>query len=305
MPIYHGASLVNKVMHGAVDLSSIFFGSSQVFSRSTVPTSPLDPLESTLSNTACVASVQRRLLTSHTGAIIRIARTSNGNQLDIGVDANGNLDTAAISAFCGSANGVVVTVYDQNGSTNFTRGGTFLSAPIYIGATQTIVRDNQNNPTMSMQKAPYNFTLYNVRTFLIVSADGTTGAGDENSLVGNASNYPRITRDGSLTGRQIIIAGGSEASPVTARWYLNGALQATLTGHGFMEAAGTLPNLRTNTHINGFLMSQAFLMGQLGGPNSFDIQHSGTISEVVMDTTEHTQQTLLAISTALNRGYYA
>jgi hypothetical protein len=300
-----GTTTINKAMFGNGEVSKAYLGSSVVYTKPTAGALPLDAFEGVMTAGASVASVNRRLLTSYTGALIRVKRTSDGGELDIGYGVDNLLDTAAISAFCTTANGVVVAVYDQKGTTNFTRGGAFLSAPIYLGATQQIVVDDQGNPTMDMQKAPYNFTAYSVRTFIIASSDGTLGSGDENGIVSNAGTYPRITRDGSVTGRQVIIAGGTEAEPVTTRWYLNGELETTTTGFGFQDLNGTLPNLRTNTHINGFLLNQSFVVGQLGGPNSFDIQHSGTISEVFMDTIEHTQSTMLGMHAALNRGYYA
>tara|TARA_R100000329_G_C7538888_1_gene190244 strand:- start:28 stop:681 length:654 start_codon:yes stop_codon:yes gene_type:complete len=45
---------------------------------------------------------------------MRIRRDSDDSETDIGFDSNGNLDTAAIATHCGSANGYVVTWYDQS-----------------------------------------------------------------------------------------------------------------------------------------------------------------------------------------------
>lgn len=72
------------------------------------------PLDSYTSNLASAYSAARRLLTSYTGSLIRIRRSSDNAEQNIGYDSLGNLDTAAISAFVGSNSAYVVTIYDQS-----------------------------------------------------------------------------------------------------------------------------------------------------------------------------------------------
>lgn len=63
----------------------------------------------------------RRLSSSFAGAALRIRRTTpDTTELDIGFDVKGNLDTAALLAFCGAGNGFVSIWYDQSG-----RGGDY------------------------------------------------------------------------------------------------------------------------------------------------------------------------------------
>ena len=58
----------------------------------------------------------RRLYASYTGAAIRVRRSSDGAQADIGFMANGDLDTVALLAFVGNGSGFVTTWYDQSGN---------------------------------------------------------------------------------------------------------------------------------------------------------------------------------------------
>lgn len=58
----------------------------------------------------------RRLLTSYTGSILRIRRSSDNAEQDIGYVANGDLDTAAVSTFIGGGSGYIVDWYDQSGN---------------------------------------------------------------------------------------------------------------------------------------------------------------------------------------------
>ena len=65
---------------------------------------------------AAAAYSTRRLNSQYTGAAMRVREDSGDTETDIGFDANGNLDTAAIATHCGSANGYVTKWYDQAAS---------------------------------------------------------------------------------------------------------------------------------------------------------------------------------------------
>jgi len=63
-------------------------------------------------------SVARRLLSSHTGPLIRVRRSSDDAEMDFGALADGALDVAALLAFCGASHGYLVRVYDEYGVNN-------------------------------------------------------------------------------------------------------------------------------------------------------------------------------------------
>lgn len=58
----------------------------------------------------------RRLRTAYTGPAIRVRRSSDNNELNIGFSGSGGLDTAALLAYCGASNGFVTAWYDQSGN---------------------------------------------------------------------------------------------------------------------------------------------------------------------------------------------
>jgi hypothetical protein len=61
-------------------------------------------------------SVSRRLLASYTGPLVRVRRSSDNTEQDIGfVPATGQLDTTALLAFTGGGNGFVRRIYAQTG----------------------------------------------------------------------------------------------------------------------------------------------------------------------------------------------
>lgn len=73
------------------------------------------PLDGYATGLGGAYSVARRLLSSYTGALIRVRRDSDGTEADIGFTADGLLDYNALSAFAGAASAFVVIIYDQSG----------------------------------------------------------------------------------------------------------------------------------------------------------------------------------------------
>lgn len=92
-----------------------------------------DLLLDTYTGAAAAYSV-RKLDKDYTGSAMRVREASGDTEADIGFDGNGDLDTAAIATHCGSANGYVVTWYDQSGnSVNATQSTTSAQPQIYNG----------------------------------------------------------------------------------------------------------------------------------------------------------------------------
>ena len=64
---------------------------------------------------AGVWSAKKKLIRGYSGALIRIRRSSDNAEQDIGFDGTGNLDIAAVSAFVGSNSAYVTKIYRQFG----------------------------------------------------------------------------------------------------------------------------------------------------------------------------------------------
>jgi len=82
----------------------------------------------------------RRLATSATN-LMRIREDAGDTETDIGYDSNNELDTAAIATHCGTANGYVVTWYDQSGNGNHADQATDTSQPQIYNGTAVVTRD--------------------------------------------------------------------------------------------------------------------------------------------------------------------
>ena len=99
-----------------------------------------DLLLDTYTGAAAAYSV-RKLDKDYTGYCMKVRRASDDAEADIQFDSNGDLRTADIDLHCGSANGYVVTWYDQSGNgNNATQGTPSLQPQIYNGTA--VVTEN-------------------------------------------------------------------------------------------------------------------------------------------------------------------
>jgi hypothetical protein len=123
----------------------------------------------------------RKLRTAYSGNAIRVRRSSDNVETDIGFDGSGNLDTTALLAHCGAGNGFITTWYDQ--STNG-RNATNTSAstqPQIVASGAVINLASTSRPTIRFTGAsstrldsatfsvpqPYSLTtVYNYYTSL-------------------------------------------------------------------------------------------------------------------------------------------
>lgn len=89
-----------------------------------------------ITNLVHVYEIARRTLTAYTGNLVRLRRDSDDAESDFGYDADGNLDTAAITTWLGGATGYVVTVYDQAAAGDDITQATSTNQQLYEASAQ-------------------------------------------------------------------------------------------------------------------------------------------------------------------------
>jgi hypothetical protein len=89
---------------------------------------------------AAAAYSVRKLRAAYTGSAIRVRRSSDNTEQDIGFDATGNLDTSALTTFCSGTNGFVTTWYDQSGNGLNQTQTTALSQPQIVSAGSVLLQ---------------------------------------------------------------------------------------------------------------------------------------------------------------------
>ena len=93
---------------------------------------------------AAAAYSLRKLSSTYDGSAIRVRRSSDNTELDIGFDGLGSLNTAALLTFCGAGDGFVTIWYDQSGNGYNATQTTASSQPkIYDSVSGVITKGSQ------------------------------------------------------------------------------------------------------------------------------------------------------------------
>jgi hypothetical protein len=93
--------------------------------------------------TGAAAAYSVRQLANTAALSMRVREDATDTETNIGFDANGDLDTAAIAAHCGTANGYVVNWFDQAGSQNDATQSTLASQPQIYNGTAVITKNGK------------------------------------------------------------------------------------------------------------------------------------------------------------------
>jgi len=122
------------------------------------------PLLLDLYPNSAVAYSVRKLRTAYTGNSIRVRRSSDNAEQNIGFSGN-NLDTSALTTFCAGTDGFVTIWYDQSGNgINVAQGTATLQPQIVSGGSVLLVNGKPaifSNGTASITKKLVNATLPN------------------------------------------------------------------------------------------------------------------------------------------------
>jgi len=122
---------------------------------------------------ATVAYSLRKLRTAYAGSAIRVRRSSDNTEQDIGFVGN-VLDTASLLTFCGVSNGFITRWYDQSTNANDATTTTFsLQCQVVISGAMitdvyngkfTTVWANDQYPILTSIPIAQNFTMFAVVT---------------------------------------------------------------------------------------------------------------------------------------------
>lgn len=196
-----------------------------------------------LSTTPAVAYSTRKLRSAYAGSALRVRRSSDDAEQDIGFDGSGNLDTSALTAFVGANDGIVVVLYDQSVNANDATQPTVGQAPIIVtsGSVETL---------NSKATVRYRNTVIAGMGFTVSLSQPTTIALPfiQTSVVADA----HLTDGVNGFPRQLLTADG-----VVYRMYANGSVQTGGTvdtsQHGFIgvfngaSSVGYIDNVSTIT----------------------------------------------------------
>lgn len=167
------------------------------------PSLPLDSLS------AGAAYSVRRLRTAYTGPLMRVRRSSDNTEQDIGYGGDGWLDETVLLAFVGAGSGFVKTWYDQSGNARDVSQATTANQPRIVNAGVV--------------------DLVNSRPAVVFdgSNDSLVGAvGTSYMYAAGAATVLTVVRGVPQTGKRILVEGGASLTPMYQPIYANGSVAA-------------------------------------------------------------------------------
>ena len=98
---------------------------------------------------AAAAYSLRKLDKDYAGSAIRVRRSNDNAESDIGFTSSGDLDTAALKTFVGANNGRIVTWYDQSGNARNKTNATAAQQPeiMFLG----VIKRTNGKPCLNFQ----------------------------------------------------------------------------------------------------------------------------------------------------------
>jgi len=218
--------------------------------------------ESGLGSASAAYSV-RKLRSAYSGSALRVRRSSDSTEQDIGFSGN-DLDTASLESFCAATDGFVVTWYDQSGNGRNITQSTAANQPkivssgtIITGANSkpTVVFDGSNDNlqmsgTFSVSTALFTqYVLFKIDTWTsnggIFSAGQLAGSRPSFRMHNAGGSANKVTAFGGDGSERLLPTGGldwgaSAYSLASITW--NGTTNSTFGKNNDSETTGNLGN---------------------------------------------------------------
>jgi len=162
---------------------------------------------------AAAAYSLRLLRLAYTGSAIRVRRSSDNTEQDIGF-VNNVLDTTALLSFVGGGNGFVVTWYDQSGNGFNATQGTQANQPQIVSSGNLILVNG--NPSIDIYAGgvrldlPNSTYLHNQTQFFgisVTSADTTVSAAPTIYAAYTTGGYKAALLYSSVTSQRYTVGG--------------------------------------------------------------------------------------------------
>lgn len=209
---------------------------------------------------AAAAYSVRLLKSTYTGSAIRVRRSSDNAESDIGF-SGGNLDTSALTTFCGAGNGFVTTWYDQSGNGNNATQTTAANQPQIVSSGSVI--NVNSKPSLQFTNTSQQFLSYSTALW---------------TYTGNSTLFhtSRNRNNGAMQYGSIISQGGT--------------LSAVQTGLGiqWQQYPGTATQASTDVYAPGGVSTS--------GTQSINTQYLATFQWQNWSTHKTNGNTIIAIN---------
>jgi hypothetical protein len=236
--------IINNNYGGRVSISSRGLGGR--FSYAADPP-PVPLILDTYPNAAAAYSL-RKLRIAYTGSAIRVSRSSDNAESDIGFNTDGSLNTTTLSSFVGSSNGRIATWYDQSGNARNATQSTAGNQPLIVlaGTLYTL----NGKPSVYWDKVSSQYLI----TSNFASAISQPISTYTVSKIASLGTSAAVIYDSSTTtGFALLHGGNTEPSPGTNNLFINSGasigIEATVVATKLVSVLNNTIN--TNVFVNG------------------------------------------------------
>ena len=206
------------------------------------------PLLDTYSGAAAAYSL-RLLDSTYTGSAIRVRRSSDNTEQDIGFNVFSELDTVSLTAFAGTGDAFVKTWYDQSGSSNDATQTTTASQPQIVSSGAVILENGKPAVKFDGVNDALNSTSnvsMPLNNAIAIVAQGTSTTTDEvfniNGTAGvniriQQAQYKLLYSDldqsfiATATNNQFLVFAGRQSSSDTVYGSIDGGAQLADTSY--------------------------------------------------------------------------
>ena len=247
---------------------------------------------------ATVAYSLRKLRTAYSGNAIKVRRSSDNTEQDIGFVGN-FLDTASLLTFCGAGNGFVTRWYDQSTNANDAATGT-LAAQAQIVSSGAMITDIYNGKITTVWTADQ----YPILTSIPIAQ--------------NFIMFAVVTR--AVT-NNVLLPLGSTPQPFFFVWNGAGTIQSQMTTGLVVHASGfttigdyIVSVLRDSSNVlKAFRNSTALTTGSSTGTPTTALRFgfsqgastTGRMQEMIFWNNQDLESSQSNIETAINSYYSA
>ena len=249
---------------------------------------------------AAAAYSVRLLKSDYTGNAIRVRRSSDNAEQNIGFTALGDLDTTALTSFCSGTNGFVTTWYDQSGNAINAVQTTASSQPQIVSSgsvlllnTKPTINFDGNNDYLDIP------TLLSLDNLSVLNVMAFTNTNNDRVALSVTEGSSRATYIGFKNGSNLQYLFGSQTvtnNPQNTNQRIASLFANNVKGEFYVNnsSIGTALASRTGTSI-----LDARIGAYAGGGFECACSHQEIIIYQVDKTADNS-----AINTAIN-SYYA
>lgn len=223
-----------------------------------------------ISNVAAAYSL-RKLRSAYAGSAVRVRRSSDSTEQDIGFASDGEFDSAAFSAFVGGGTGFVKTWYDQSGNARDATQATTANQPrLVLSAVNSMPGLDFDGANDVMESATFT-GLAMPNTALIAHKADIGGAhgflsttGNEHAMWAGGATY-QVYGGGTGANPSPLVVPSGNAEIITPVWsttntkfYINGGTDRTTNNVN----SATLNSVRLGFYtyyLNGYLLEVVVL----------------------------------------------